>query len=572
MKRTVLISIIASTVIFGADIKDVKVEQSNKVQSSRIGNTTLIQGQTDIKDTSVVDTLNITQENKTINSAIKNANVTQGQTDIKGSSSVNNLTINQKENGNVIDGLFTDNTSLNDLNISQGKTLVEEATVRDVTVDSDSFLRADVDGAGLISQGTLSVTDNAILVNTDIKSNNVINKTDIENSTLKQAFVDINGQGTTVSKLDVNQENTINDGSAINSTTLQGNIKVNVSADIGDPNDVEISGLKVESVNKMDGYSSENSKTSQNSINLTRFSKIRNTTINSTNKISDTEATNNSQITQNTYNIISSTVDGLETTHTNTIINSTIDDTNVTQDLIEFRDVRINQNNTFESENTINGLTANSSKGVYQAVNVIRTKDNSGNSLGVDTYITGADIKSKNNIENIGLGNDSEVAQNYVSIVGSRINSTLKIDNENDFSNSDIKNGSSVKQAEVILAKANPVSTISQQTINSISNSTIDNTSIEQAKIAIGDSEIDGTGVKSEATNTIESSLKDSSVSQNGLNICDSTVEGLSINQNNEISGGSVSGSTLNQGNTNISGTEDCDDILVRAKYSNLTF
>ncbi len=82
--------------------------------------------------------------------------------------------------------------------------------------------------------------------------------------------------------------------------------------------------------------------------------------------------------------------------------------------------------------------------------------------------------------------------------------------------------------------------------------------------MAIGNSTVSGVGININATNDITSDIDSSYVSQNGLKICDSTVNNLDIDQDNDITGGTITGSTLTQGNINIAGESSDCEVLAR--------
>ena len=560
-----------------------------------------------------VNNLTEDQVNKTSYSSITKATVNQGKTEIRGSSNVDGLTIIEKganagETGNYIDSLtVTGANSLDDLKIEQGRTIVDNAKVNSVTINSDSAINGgyvrgvgeviqgetEVDGSVLgnvdisstntiseakiigtterpvsVTQGTLSVsggadaTDDASATDIDITSKNTITQgIYISDSTVKQSHVAIDGTGTTVKGLNINQTNRLSGESVVsdNSTALQGIVNIDTDADVN--------GLKTDVSNKMMNFVSENSTTVQNHINIHTSSQVNNMNINTEgnhNTLQDL-GTINSTVVQNTYNITNgSNVNDLTGTHNNLIYHSIFRNSHVGQDVVDINNSTVTAP-TISSTNVIEDINGNSSSNINQAVIVV--KDSS--------TVTSPNITSDNEIKNVKL-HGTDIAQSYSSIVNSAVtdltlNNTNKI-TDTDGTNNNIDN-SNITQSELLVANST-VNTLSQKTANNITDSKIaGGSTIAQAKIVIsGGSTVSNVNNGDSSTNDIDdTTITNGFVSQNGLRVCSSTVNGLNINQHNNISSNTISGSTITQGDINIGDNEEgC--LFERAKYANKSF
>jgi len=576
MRKTIVISIVTSAMLFGANVTNLTQDQVNKTQNSTISNATVDQGKTEITgDGTTVNGLTIIEkgDDGTTGNLIDNVNISgstegeelllnvnQGGTSVSGKATVENVTID------------SDNTINNEGNIqgagevSQGKTSVGEgSSLKNVEIHStNSINNPNITGElyVLVTQGTLEVdnnataNDNAEADNVDITSNNNISSgVVITDSTVRQSYTSIGGAGTTVSGLNINQTNTLNGESRIEhgSNTLQGITKIDTGANV--------TGLTTNVTNTIDNFNSDKSTTAQNYINIHSDSIVQNmhVTTNGTNNNTITNTTeNNSTVAQNTINITNnSDLNGLTTSHNNIISSSTINNGVVQQDVIDLNNT--SGSLTTNSTNIINNVTANAlDNQINQAVIV------SNNSA-----LNGTSITSTNNIDNVNL-NNGKIAQNYVSINNANIFG-LTLNNSNsvtgtDEIRSDI-NSSSISQAEVIIASNGntiDISSLTQETTNNVTEATLNGSIVEQAKVAIGNSTVSGVGIDIKATNDITSDIDSSYISQNGLKICGSTVNNLDIDQDNDITGGTITGSTLTQGDINIEGESSNCEVLAR--------
>jgi hypothetical protein len=576
MRKTIVISIVTSAMLFGANVTELSTDQVNKTQNSTISNATVDQGKTEITGVgTTVNDLTIIEkgDDGTTGNLIDNVNISgttegeelllnvnQGGTSVSGDATVENVTINSDStinNGGDIQGAGE---------VSQGKTSVGGgSSLKNVEIHStNSINNPNITGElhVLVTQGTLEVDnnatadDNAEADNVDITSNNSIGSgVVISDSTVRQSYTSIDGAGTTVSGLNINQTNTLNGEGEISngSNTLQGVTKIDTGADV--------TGLTTNVTNTIDNFNSDKSTTAQNYINIHSDSTVQNmsVTTNGTNNNTITNTTeNNSTVAQNTINITNnSNLNGLTTSHNNIISDSTINNGVVQQDVIDLNNT--SGSFTTNSTNTINNVTVNSlDNQINQAVIVSN-----------DSTLNSTSITSTNNIDSVNL-NNGKIAQNYVSInkaniFGLTLNNSNSVTGTNEIG-SDINN-SSISQAEVIIASNGniiDISSLTQETTNNVTDATLNDSIVEQAKVAIGNSTVSGVGININATNDITSDIDSSYVSQNGLKICDSTVNNLDIDQDNDITGGTITGSTLTQGNINIAGESSDCEVLAR--------
>jgi len=562
MKRTILISIIASTVVFGAAVDNFTTDIVNKAQGGSITSADVDQGKTLIKGSADVDDLTITQRGDTADST-----------------------------GNLLDSVtITGGVDGDGLKVNQGTTIVDNARVNGVTIDSDSAINGGtINAVGEVSQGKTEVSSGGTLENVKIESTNTINSanisgnvnvsqasvlvnsdanasdstadnTDIKStntidegvaiadSTVKQSSVEINGNGTDVSGLGINQTNTLQgEGEIQNSSkTLQGIVKVDTGA--------KVNGLTTNVQNTMNNLSTDNSTAVQNHINIHSGSQVTNMSVDTIddnhNTMSGVSLTN-SQATQNTYNITNnSEVTNLSGKHNNIIQNSTMSNLTLNQDLVDINSSTVS-GAIINSTNNINKvITDGANNKINQAITVIN-----------NSTVTTPSITSDNTIDNVKL-NGSEVIQNYVSISAGADVSGLALNNTNSVTDTDGVgndiNSSMIVQAGVVLANST-ISALRQDTTNSVTDSQVVNSALGQAIVGIGDSTIGGTGIDIDATNSVSANISDSTVSQNGLYICNSTVNDLNIDQTNSLTSDVSNGSTVSQGDITIGNMEDCD-------------
>ena len=567
MKKTIAISIIASAMLFGAN----------------------------------ADNLTTDQVNKTLNSTVNNATVTQGETAITGEAHVNTLSITQKGDdgatGNLLDGVTVNGTDTNATHIHQGSTKVVDATVTNVTINSDSTINngAEISGAGRVSQGetsvsgssstlkdvtiestntisggsilggelenhfavtqgTLIVTDanasDATAEDVDIKSVNAINGINIDTSTVRQSYTKI-ASGADVTGLALNQTNTIDgEGSITNNSKVGQGI---VMVDEGSTGTITTN-----STNNLNGVTVDKSTVVQDYINVHGGSNVD---INSKtagehhNTIGNAHIISDSTVSQNTLNINgSSTVSTTsDSQHENYISDMKIDNSKVAQDAVDINNSTVN-NLTVNSHNELTGVTSsgndvNSSK-VEQSILVINNGSN----------IDGLSVTTNNEIRETDLTAGSSISQSYITLssVDTTGGTAPILNNSNSVTNTNLSNGASITQAKLSASNIT-LNSLTQDTTNTVDGATIDNSTVEQAVIALAGGSVSSLDI--DANNNIATGTNinsSSKVSQNHTSIKDSTATTLTINQNNEISGGTtIASATVTQGCMKI-GSDSC--------------
>lgn len=580
MKKTIAISIITSAMLFGATVTNLSTDQVNQVTGSTLDDVTLDQGKTAISGSANVDTLTITQ---------------RGATAAETGNSVTNLTIN----GN------TSSTTL----VSQGTTDVSNSTVHNVTIDSDSIINGgSVSGAGELTQGKTAVGGGSTLENVGIESTNTINNAaisasgssegflvtqgtlsvsgdanasdatanlidlsstniiddgvSIADSRVEQALTQIDGSGTTASGLNLLQENTLNGTGVITngSIVLQAVTKIDTGADVH--------GLKTNVKNNMNSLNSDNSTVVQNHINIHTDSVVTDMDISTGgtnhNTISNVSATD-STITQNTYNITNgSNINGITAVHDNIISNSTFNGAHIGQDLVDINNSTLTAPVAFNSTNSITNMNVvGANNEIHQAVTVIN-----------NATVTAPTLTSNNSISGVDLDN-TEISQSSVSIANTTAVVDLVLNNTNTVNDTDgignDMNNSKIIQAQFMMSEGS-INNLNQLTTNTIEDNQVVGSNISQATISLHASSV--TNVDMDATNTMRNNDIDTSdVEQNALRICDgSTVTGLTVNQSNEISGTTVTGSSLTQGTVNIGDVSDCTNNLVAVDHRHKSF
>jgi hypothetical protein len=218
MKKIILISIVTSGILFGADVNNLKIDQHNEVDRTKINAAT----------------------------------IKQGETRIMGDAQVNNLTIRQKANGNEIEDSVINSTDVLDFSskefqegeyydrkrddtlISQGRTILIDGKVENVEIDSDSqimngtTINAAIGNSVKIDQGLTVVEGHGQqLTNAKITSDNQILNSNIEgqgegSTSIKQANFILEEEGAPSVARDIKVDSTnIIDGAIIGHANIK---------------------------------------------------------------------------------------------------------------------------------------------------------------------------------------------------------------------------------------------------------------------------------------------------------------------------------------------------------------
>lgn len=519
MKKTILISIIASNVLFAATVNNLDIDQDNL---SNNGTT------------------------------ITNATVDQGQTNISGTANVDGLTILQNTDGgtagNHIDGVTITGTGTpSDLLVNQGSTTIVDSNVNNVELNSNNLMKSGttIMGMGLISQGTTTVLGNSsTLANVKTLSTNTITNSDVDNSSIRQAALVVNESNTTDSNLaniDIQSTNIIA-RTTVGESTLEQAVTIIT-------NGSTVTGLETKK------------------HNVSRRNEIL----------------NNSIVTQGLTIIDNSTVNGIDQIVRNRLRRSTEDNSSVEQGSIRVtnnsditnlrqrglsRMINVNTENATVQQNAIdisNSTVTNFGVGFN---NTIQNVDMVGSNNSVvqgklvvgDSNLTGAvavlsEIHSTNRLTDADLDNTS-IIQSSTSILNSSDVSNLRMRQTNTieaiFGVDSNLTSATITQAETLIDNS-IVNRLDQVTDNLIGQVTVDNSTVQQAKIEV----LANSNVANLTINTgntiINSEFKNNAnLSQNGLKIDNSTVSDLSISQDNLFEDATLDNATLTQGLINI--------------------
>ena len=218
-KEIIYLSIITPYFLFGVDsANSITIQQVNKIRSNTniSNNSTIVQGKTDIKNNSDVDSLEITQksginagnliEDSTISGA--NSKVVQGL------SSVNSSTLHNAK--------LNSNNTITRTDITDGESNVTQSNLI-IGGNSNVYGTAEGSGGGMGIGGTAD--------NIEITQNNLLEDTNIKKSTIHQGRTTINGGANISSTFKLNENNSItilnsNGNSSNNSTITQGDINI----------------------------------------------------------------------------------------------------------------------------------------------------------------------------------------------------------------------------------------------------------------------------------------------------------------------------------------------------------
>ena len=573
MKKTIVISIVASAMLFGATVNNLTKDQINQTTGSTVNDASVDQGKTAITGSADVDDLTITQKgttagtpgnlinNLTVNGAdINSTHIYQGLTAVDGAK-VSNVTI---DSDSTIEG----GTISGNGKVSQGETAVSgDSTVKDIDIESTNTINtANISGSVsnnfLVTQGTLIVTDANVsdtdADSVDIKSTNMIDTgVSISGSTVRQSYTKI-ASGARVTRLNLEQTNTINgEGSISNDSAVgQGILMVDEGS---------TATVTSNAINNLNGVDVDGSIVVQDYKNIHGGSDVdidSHTVADHHNTISNTDITPNSKVSQNTYNMDNGSVVSITSQHENLIDHMNINNSTVVQDAVDINNSTVT-NLTINSHNELTGITTtgsdvNGSK-VEQSVLVIN-----------DSTINGLSITTDNEIRDTDLLNGSGISQSYATFSGvTTAGGTAPVlNNTNSVTNTTLDNGSTLTQAELI-ASGTTLASLTQDTTNRVDGATIDGGSIvEQAVVGVvGGS---ASSVDIDATNTINggTSIDGSMVSQNHTNIEDSDVNGLNVAQTNDITGGTaIALSTVTQGCIRI-GSDSCFSKGTQGAYT----
>jgi len=437
MKKTILISIVASTVLFGADVTNLTTDQVNETKNSTINNASVDQGTTDISGstTDVSDyargnhnnegpSTNIIDDVTVNGSGQATTTISQDKLSISNGSTVSNSkdhSENTIDNGTTIDAGGTDNLSITQHNINISGSTYENMEVH----STNTITNANIDGNTQINQATLLVTDantsdGASATNVDITSTNSLTGK-VADSKVKQTYIDIQA-GATVSGLNIAKNNTIEGGTTEienNSTVTQGTITIS--------EDVPLSGLVQSTTNIMKNIKADNSTLKQDDLKISGISTDISgldvsTKAGATHTVNANEMINieaiNAKATQMTTNIANGHITNFTSKQKNYMGDMDIvANTTVMQGDINITDSTIS-NLEFNLDNDMERVSMSMGSSAKQGLLVVGDSNATGT-------INHTDIQASNKLEDTTL-NNSHVLQSSTSILGNSTVSELR--------------------------------------------------------------------------------------------------------------------------------------------------
>ena len=501
MTKTIIISIVASAMLFGANSTDTTNNQDNHITGSTLQS---------------------------------NIEVRQGEINISGTNTVtNSVTLG----GEVHKDSLIDNVTADDANIAQGTIDISNSRVDGLSVNSDNkLLNVTISDELTLKQGTVTITDaNKTAAPESDVSNVTFNSENNINSSGK-----IQGTGTVVSQgtLDVSNsklqtagiyiKNDITgtlsiDGSATNPTKVtQGTTAISNDSTVTDYNVGTNEGSHL--TNSMNNIEATNGATvMQNDAVISNstvigLSNVGSNTIDGTNISGGTA-------TQNTIDIDSSTVNGMRVSQTNSIEVGSI----TTNQTIKQGDISI-KNGSKVSEldvdytNTVgSGFSMGGTTTVEQGI----LKINDSN-LSETSEASLIEITATNTLDNTGLINGGTIVQSKTSILADSTVKDMRLNQQNtiDFATVDDSNVSNtmdrptISQAETEIT-GSKVTDFEQDVKNNIKGVKVTESSITQSKVYIANSTVDSLTMNEDDNIVENSTLDHATVSQGGVSITD---------------------------------------------------
>lgn len=464
-----------------------------------------------------------------------------------GASTVTNMETNFK---NTINGTSTiDNSTVN-----QGKTSITNGTVYDVELKSKTAEKGNsikstsltndskVDQATFLVNGTddapvnVGVSDESNTNDITVSSDNTIDSSKIDSSTVKQNYISVSGS--TVKSMNIEQTNSIdnldtdsdvpagnNEPNTKSSTISQGEFTFSDGATVTNLTQTGIN-------NKITGSKTTDATMSQNSITvdnskLTDFENKQLTGSSETNLIQNTTITgtpdeDKASIVQNSAKFLGGAdVTAMTTEQSNIVTGSGITNTHVLQGNIEVTGATIGQFDT-KFTNSISSATIDNSgdntKTVEQGVLIVGGTgtlvadvfaDTDPLTVGEAGEANNVDITSTNDLSNTTL-TTSSLIQSKTTMNGDTKVDGLALTQTNKVEDTDTENAptssanvATISQSETLIS-GGTVRTITQNVTNTINASTLDTATVAQGKTSIKDSDV--TNLTMTQTNTIDSS------------------------------------------------------------------
>jgi hypothetical protein len=552
MKKTIVISLIVSNLLFGAStVTNMETTYTNKINTgSTIDNSTVHQGKTSIHSSTVED---VELKSGTVGNLINNAQIS--------------------DSSHVDQAVFLVNATADDKTARVG--VVDESTDMDIKVTSDNTIQDSKINKGIIKQNYISTEDSTVNAMTIVQTNSIDN-TDTDNDIATDTDHPYNTNNATLSQ----GEFTFKNGAEVKNLTQEG------------------------TNNKITGSRAENATMSQNSITVdaSTIDNFKNThggdTDAPTNLIenvdlSGTEGVEDGSIIQNRALFTEEAdVTNSETIQSNTVSGTTIEKVNIVQGDTQVAGSTVQDFDTTFT-NSISGGTIKSTDDVIRTVEQgvlivggtgtkvtdIPWGDDEDNAASAEDDANNVDITATNTLSDSTLS-DSSLIQSKTTINGDATVDGFEVDQTNIISKLDASDAedstatrATISQADTLITGGS-VSTLIQNITNNIDSSQLTDATLSQGDTSITgdstvttltlgtkDSKIDNDVTSSDITG--ESSDNKSTLSQAKTTIKGSTVTNVTILQTNVVDSSSITGgSTVTQGETTIS-DESLSDVTL---------
>ena len=462
MKKTIAISFITATLLFGAnsDVSNLTTDYVNTIQGA---------------------------------SSIDASFVNQGKTDITGST-VLNVDLLKNVTGNIMNNVDVEGGST----VNQARFIITDSNATTSTANGIS-----IKSANTIQNSEISGASNVKQTYTEITGGSTIKALNLEYTNIIEDVTSTAGS----------------DSSDINNTGIsQGILVVNGASEVTDFTQTAIKNI-MQDVDADDANLTQNSIIVTNGSTITDFDNEDGSAGANSNSMINVTATNGAKISQNTNTFDNAQIDGLRTKQLNSVENVTLDTNSITQGNIKVSGSEVTDLDV-EFINTIKDLTITGVGTTEQGVLIVT--DSNGTGDGVTTTL---DITATNTLINTDL-DTSNVVQSKTSLIGSTgraIVSGLTLNHTNTIENSDITDATvrdnnatraTISQAETTITDST-VTGMTQTFINMVQKTEISDSTLSQGETIITNSDV--TALVMTQTNTVnDSSIKNSSTVTQG--------------------------------------------------------
>ena len=276
MKKTILLSLIVSSLVMGANTVDNLTinEQENQINTTTIDEARVHQGKTEVVGNSDVDDVTIDQDNtieaSTIESSYENnsPSVLQGLTKINDSEAK----FSQLNSANTIKNVEVLNSIIEQGSFVMNESNITSTSANDIKITSTNIVEDSSVDEGLdinateVKQSVITLLNGAKVKNLNLNYKNTISGTDAESTKIHQGILTINssevdGIDTSESGGYTNNLNSVLESKIIGGSVVQSAIYISENSLIKD--------LENESENTIENFQSENTNITQNKTTIT---------------------------------------------------------------------------------------------------------------------------------------------------------------------------------------------------------------------------------------------------------------------------------------------------------------